>query len=329
MNLKFGTGVSLVMTQSETQAPLQYIKGILAERGKINCSYLAGRSGCWSHDALTRFLNGSNDFPECVVLKLAPLLVAFGAYFILDDTVIKKPHSRPSKEVGKIVRYLYSNTEGQVVVGINIVLLLVVVAGVRIPIGFRVYDKRKTKIQLALELLSFARNRLGVRKSVLLFDSWYCTGAILKRVNDYGWIFVCRIKKNRRLSGKRIDKCFSTPRGTLLGSVSGVRVRAVKHDKYFLIANRVGLSGQEIRRWYQHRSKIEEVFRILKTELNANDCQSRSHKAWSTHLSCSILAFVVLEKARRRLGVSVYKARLSHYQYIEGLANSFLKRLLE
>ena len=45
---------------------------------------------------------------------------------------------------------------------------------IRIPIGFRVWKKGgPSKFELALELLSYARNRLSSRPQFVLFDSWY------------------------------------------------------------------------------------------------------------------------------------------------------------
>jgi hypothetical protein len=50
----------------------------------------------------------------------------------------------------------------------------------------------------ALELLSYARNRLKCKPQFVLFDSWYPAKALLKRIGDYGWYFVCRLKERER-----------------------------------------------------------------------------------------------------------------------------------
>ena len=73
----------------------------------------------------------------------------------------------------------------------------------RIPLGMRLWHKGgPSKYALALELLSYARNRLRCRPEYVLFDAWYPSKALLKRIRDYGWYFVCRLKKNRRFNGQ-------------------------------------------------------------------------------------------------------------------------------
>jgi hypothetical protein len=62
------------------------------------------------------------------------------------------------------------------------------------------------KFELALELLSYARNRLQCKPQFVLFDSWYPSKALLTRIRDYGWYFVCQLKKNRCFEGVALNK---------------------------------------------------------------------------------------------------------------------------
>jgi hypothetical protein len=55
---------------------------------------------------------------------------------------------------------------------------------------------------LALEWLSSARHRLRCRPECVLIDAWYPSKALLKRIRDYDWYFICRRKKNRRFNGQ-------------------------------------------------------------------------------------------------------------------------------
>jgi hypothetical protein len=68
-----------------------------------------------------------------------------------------------------------------------------------------------SKFELALELLSYARNRLNCKPQFVLFDSWYPSKALLKRIGDYGWYFVCRLKKNRGFEGTSLHKYLRQP----------------------------------------------------------------------------------------------------------------------
>jgi DNA-binding NtrC family response regulator len=39
-----------------------------------------------------------------------------------------------------------------------------------------------------------------------VFDAWYPSRSLLKRIRDSGWYFVCRLKKNRRFNGHQATR---------------------------------------------------------------------------------------------------------------------------
>ena len=101
--------------------------------------------------------------------------------------------------------WVFSSQERRPVYGFSLVLLVWTNGTLRIPLGIRLWHKGgPSKYTLALELLSYARNRLRCRPEYVLFDAWYPSKALLKRIRDYGWYFVCRLKKNRRFNGQAV-----------------------------------------------------------------------------------------------------------------------------
>src|SRR5262245_30456699 len=64
---------------------------------------------------------------------------------------------------------------------------------------------------LALELRSYARHRLTCKPHFVLFDSWYPSQKLLKCIRDYGWYFVCQLKKNRRFEGRPLVRYLQQP----------------------------------------------------------------------------------------------------------------------
>jgi hypothetical protein len=119
-----------------------------------------------------------------------------------DDTVVEKPYAKRLNEAG----WVGSSQRNKAVYGVSGVLLVWTEGQLRIPIGFRVWKKGgPSKFELALELLSYARNRL-CKPQFVLFDSWYPSKALLKRIGDYGWYFGCRLKKNRCFEGAPLHK---------------------------------------------------------------------------------------------------------------------------
>lgn len=286
---------------------LKYLKAILENQGKINFSY-TGKS--LSHDGLTRALKESYPWQKLQWDFTKSFLKGFPFYLVLDDTILEKPYSR----LREWIRYVFSHKDNRCIRGVQIVVLLIVCGKLRIPIAFRIYDKKKTKIELALEMFAYARNTLGMRKVLVLFDSWYSSKDILKRIHDYGWTFVCRIKRNRSVNKKQVKELIFNPYGERIGRLNHLKfkVKLIRNEKHFLVTNRLTLTKKQIILNYAKRSVIEEVFRLLKTLFKAKDCQSRNREAWENHLHLVILAYSFMEVRKQKTRQTIYQLKRSH-----------------
>jgi hypothetical protein len=180
------------------------------------CSTIAEIFPKASHDCLTRMLNGDWSGQTLLDWALRILFLVVGGYLIVDDTVVEKPHAKRLNEAG----WVWSSKRNKAVYGVSVVLLVWTDGQLRIPIGFRVWKKGgPSKFELALELLSYARNRLKCKPQLVLFDAWYPSKALLKRIGDYGWYFVCRLKKNRGFEGRSLHKYLRQPYWQAVGFV--------------------------------------------------------------------------------------------------------------
>jgi hypothetical protein len=158
------------------------------------CTTIAEAVAEASHDRLTRMLQGDWSGQTLLPLALSTLFTVAGGYLIVDDTVVEKPYAQRFGEAA----WVWSSTHKKVVFGVSVVLLVWTDGHLRIPVAFRVWQKGgPSKFILALELLSYARNRLKCKPQFVLFDPWYPSKLVLKRIRDYGWYFVCQLKKNR------------------------------------------------------------------------------------------------------------------------------------
>jgi hypothetical protein len=174
------------------------------------CSAIADAFDSASHDRLTRMLQGPWSGHTLFDLALRALFSVAGGYLILDDTVIEKPYARVLSEAA----WVWSSKQRKVVFGVSVVLLIWTDGQVRIPLAFRLWHKGgPSKFALALEWLSYARNRLRCKPQFVLFDSWYPSQKLLKRIRDYGWYFVCQLKKNRRFAGRALSRYLQHPTG--------------------------------------------------------------------------------------------------------------------
>jgi hypothetical protein len=163
---------------------------------------------------------------------------------------------------------------------------------------------------LALELLSYARNRLRCRPGYVLFDAWYPSKPLLKRIRDYGWYFVCRLKKNRRFNGQPLRLYRRHPYWAECGWLTGgLKVLVVRYGAKYFATKRLMLPAAEVRRLYQVRSPSEEVIRVCTDQLGLSSCQARSERAQLPHITCSLVAFCILERERHDRGLSIYKLK--------------------
>lgn len=166
------------------------------------------------------------------------------------------------------------------------------------------------------KLLSYARNRLKCKPQFVLFDAWYPSKAWLERIGDYGWYFVCRLKKNRGFEGGPLHKYLRQPYWQVTGFLSGkIEVRVVRYRRTYYATNRLSLTAPEVRQLYRLCQEIEEVIRVLKSQLNLEGCQAgytRSTEETTDsqpqpqthHIALCLVAYLIVERERFERGIT-------------------------
>lgn len=289
----------------------RYLTALLYDRTSGSCMMLADALETVSHDRLTRLLQAAWSGQTLLDLAVRTLFVCTRGYLIIDDTVIPKPFATAMEGLA----WVFSSQAHKPVYGFSVVLLVWTNGTLRLPLGIRLWHKGgPSTYALALELLSYARNRLRCRPAYVLFDAWYPSKALLKRIRDYGWYFVCRLKKNRRFNGQPLRAYRRHPYWAATGRLTGgVKVLVVRYGAKYFATNRLTLPAAEVRRLYRIRAQIEEVIRVGKDQLSLTGCQARSERAQQHHIMCCLAAFCVLEHESHARGISIYqlKRRLS------------------
>lgn len=304
-----------------------YLTALLYDRTSSSCVALAEALETVSHDRLTRMLQGDWSGQRLLECALRTLFTWERGSLILDDTVIPKPFATAIEGLA----WVFSSQEHRPVYGFSLVLLVWTNGTLRIPLGMRLWHKGgSSKYALALDLLSYARNRLRCHPDYILFDAWYPSKALLKRIHDYGWYFVCRLKKNRRFNGHALRHHRRHPYWAEMGWLSGgLKVLVVRYGKKYYATNRLTLSAVEVRRRYRMRSQIEEVIRVCKDQLGMSGCQARSERAQVHHVACCLVAFCVLERERYDRALTIYTRKRQLSCHGRALALPALERLRE
>jgi hypothetical protein len=284
-----------------------YLTALLYYRTSATCVALAEALQTVSHDRLTSMLQADWSGQRLLESTWRTLFVWERGYLIIDDTVLPKPFATAMEGLA----WVYSSRERKPVYGFSVVLLVWTDGVLRIPLGVRLWRRGgPSKIELALELLSYARNRLRCRPDYVLFDAWYPSKRLLKRIRDYGWYFICRLKKNRRFNGQPLRAYRRHPYWTDCGWLTGgLKVLVVRYGKKYYATNRLTLPAAEVRRLYGVRAQIEEVIRVCKDQLGLTGCQARSDRAQQHHMVCCLVAFCVLEWERHDRHLSIYQLK--------------------
>ena len=284
-----------------------YLMALLYFTRLTTCSAIADAFDSASHDQLTRMLQGTWSGHTLLDLALRVLFAVAGGYLIVDDTVVAKPAARLLGEAA----WVWSNKDRKVLFGVSVVLRVWTDGQHRVPLAFRVWHKGGvSKYDLALELLSYARNRLKCKPQFVLFDSWYPSKKLLKRIRDYGWYFVCRLKKNRSFDGRPVRAYLQQPYWQAVGTLSGgLKVLVVRYRRKYYATNRLTLTAPEVRAHYKRRHEVEEVIRVLKSQLGLEGCQVGYKRlladqpypqegAQTHHIALCLVAYLIVERER-------------------------------
>jgi len=278
-----------------------------------------------SHARLARMLQGSWSGHRLLDLALRALFTVAGGYLIVDDTVVAKPYARRLGEAA----WVWSNKDRKVLFGVSLVLLVWTDGQIRLPLAFRVWHKGgASKYDLALELLSYARNRLKCKPHFVLFDSWYPSKKLLKRIRDDGWYFVCQLKKNRAFDGRALRHYKQQPYWHAVGALrGGLKVFVVRYRRKYYAPNRLTFTATEVRTLYRKRHAVEEVIKGLKSQLRLEACQGGYTHSWKAkspakegaqthHIALCLVAYLIVE--RERLGQGCTWRQLKRRLILQG-----------
>jgi hypothetical protein len=284
-----------------------YLTAVLSYRTSARGVALADPLATVSHDRLTRRLQ--RDWSGRTRLELAcrTRFVWEQGALIIDDTVLPQPYATALEGLA----WAYSSQDRKAVYGLALGLRVWTKGTVRLPLGLRLWPRGgPSKDALALDLRGYARHRLRCHPDFGLFDAWYPSRALLKRVRDYGWDVVGRLKKNRRFNGQAVRHHRRHPDGAECGRLSGgLKALVVRYGKKYYATHRLALPAAEGRRLYGGRAQREEVLRVCTDRLGLAGGQARSEKAQQRHTACCLGAVGVLERARQAQHLSRYKLK--------------------
>jgi hypothetical protein len=151
-----------------------------------------------AHDAYTRLLQCTPPDSIALWLEVEFLIKRKSGVLVIDDSTLDKPYA---SQMGLVTSH-WSGKHGQVVQGINLVLLVWSDGQARLPCDFRLYHKHEDGLSKNdhFQHLLIQANERGFEPKIVAFDSWYASLLNLKLVRDYDWHWLTQLKSNRQMS---------------------------------------------------------------------------------------------------------------------------------
>lgn len=137
----------------------------------------------------SRFMNVT----AAMALKLVPeRLKSQPVFLCIDDTMVAK-FGKKFEDVSKLFDHAAHNgsnyLNGHCMVSVLLSFPVMADDSIRylsVPLGYRLWDKKQTKLEIAAEMVRHAMETIGADRQVfLLCDSWYPKGCVVNLVNEF------------------------------------------------------------------------------------------------------------------------------------------------
>lgn len=270
-----------------------------------------------AHDAFTRLLHRLEPDADTLWTEAHGQVLLDKGILVIDDTTLDKPYAR---QIELVSRH-WSGKHQQVVQGINLVTLLWTDGDRPIPCDYRIYHKATdgaTKNDHFQTMLQTAHAR-GFHPACVVFDSWYSSLPNLKRIRDYHWTWLTRLKRNRLVNlnyqGNRpISEQPISERGTVVhlkgyGMVKVFKVVTPDGDSEYWATNDLAMPTLTRLSYSEWAWQIEHYHRGLKQFCGVERCQVRSARAQRNHIGFALRAFLRLEHFCFVKGFSWFEAK--------------------
>lgn len=182
-----------------------YINFVIASPRSVSATEAAKAQGdeeqAPAHDAFTRLLHRLE--PDAATLwgEAQTQVSLSRGILVIDDSTLDKPYAR---RMELVVRH-WSGKHRAVVSGINLITLLWTDGDRHVPVDYRIFDKARdslTKNDHFQVMLKEAHAR-GFQPACVVFDSWYSGLENLKSVRSFGWVWLTRLKSDRKVNPDR------------------------------------------------------------------------------------------------------------------------------
>jgi putative transposase len=298
-----------------------YINFVIATPRSVSATEAAKVQGdeeqAPAHDAFTRLLHRLEPDAATLWREAESQVNLSQGILVIDDSTLDKPYA---KKMELVVRH-WSGKHHAVVSGINLITLLWTDGDRHVPCDYRIFDKKRdalTKNDHFQAMLKEAHKR-GFAPCCVAFDSWYSGLENLKLIRSFGWIWLTRLKSNRKVNPDRtglraVSEVEVGESGRVVwlegfGLIRVFKTVATNGDVEVWATNKVEMSELERVKWAGYSWAIENYHRGIKQFCLIERAQVRSRRAWRNHICLCLRAFLRLESHCYHRGISWYEAK--------------------
>jgi hypothetical protein len=300
-----------------------YINFVIASPRQVSATEAAkvqsAEKNAPAHDAFTRLLHRLEPDAETLWQESRSQLSLTQGILVIDDSTLDKPYARKME----LVTRHWSGKHHAVVSGINLITLLWTDGDRHVPVDYRIFDKKKdslTKNDHFQEMLKEAHTR-GFQPRCVVFDSWYAGLENLKLIRSFAWIWLTRLKSNRKVNPDReglrpISEVEIGASGRVVwlegyGLIRVFKMVATDGGIELWATNHLEMRDLERVKWASFAWTIENYHRGLKQFCLIERAQVRSRRAWRNHIGLCLRAFLRMESHCYHKGISWFEAKVS------------------
>ena len=174
---------------------------------------------------------------------------------VFDDSTLEHLSARQIE----LVCHHWLGKHHRVVRGINLITLLCTDGDRHIPVDYRLFDKGRDKLirndhfQAVLD----EAHRRGFHPRCVAFDCWYASLPNLKKIRSLNWMWLTRLKENRKVNPDRQGLC-------AISTVEiGAEGRVVWLEGYGLIhVFKIVATDGDIEYWATNELQLMELTRV-------------------------------------------------------------------
>jgi len=308
-----------------------YCQYLLVAQKNYTMTNFANHADNLNHDEINRYLKISKFKPSALWKSVKSKIIQNeNGYILFDDTIVDKNFSHKIEAV----RMQYSGNAHSIIKGIGVVTCVYVNPELNKSwaIDYRIFDPDidgKSKINHVDEMLNNVINYKNIAFTTVLMDSWYAVKFLMLKIENYGKIYYCPLKKNRKVDDsdgvekhKQIEKLNWSENELKEGKIVKINGFPAEHKvKLFRVQVSTNRTehvatndmtqncADDTRNECAIRWKIEEFHREIKQLTGLEKCQARKRRIQKNHIVSAMLVWARLKEIAHEMGQTIYQIK--------------------